>query len=144
MLEIKINRTWYFGFWVAWREWVIACEVTGWLLQAKQEWKHLYFLSIDYCKEKKRGFYLIMISEFHVSCFWSQTSTLEGNVALLLKGSGVEKGSIFVVFLKKSSDEDLNGSVSLNGSPPKGSTAEMMDNFNVLGNLKWTIEKLVC
>lgn len=47
--------------------------------------------------------------------------TLVGNVALLLKGSGVEKGSTFVVFLKKSSDEALNGSASLNGSPPKGS-----------------------
>lgn len=46
-------------------------------------------------------------------------------MALLLKGSGVEKGSIFVVFLKKSSDEALNGSVSLKGSPPNGSTAEM-------------------
>lgn len=54
----------------------------------------------------------------------SSTSTFEGNVALLLKGSGVENGSIFVVFLKKSSEEALNGSVSLNGSPPKGSAAE--------------------
>ena len=60
------------------------------------------------------------------SSLQSSTSTLEGNVALLLKGSGVEKGSIFVVFLKKSSDEALNGSVSLNGSPPKGSAAGMI------------------
>lgn len=51
-------------------------------------------------------------------------------MALLLKGSGVEKGSIFVVFLKKSSDEALNGSVSLNGSPPKGSAAKRRDNVN--------------
>lgn len=50
-------------------------------------------------------------------------------MALLLKGSGVEKGSIFVVFLKKSSDEALNGSASLNGSPPKGSAAWMLDNL---------------
>lgn len=42
-------------------------------------------------------------------------------MALLLKGSGVEKGSILVVFLKKSSEEALNGSASLKGSPPKGS-----------------------
>lgn len=53
-------------------------------------------------------------------------------MALLLKGSGVEKGSIFVVFLKKSSDEALNGSVSLNGSPPKGSAAERTDNVSHL------------
>lgn len=52
---------------------------------------------------------------------WFLKSTLDGNVALLLNGSGVEKGSIFVVFLKKSSEEALNGSTSLNGSPPKGS-----------------------
>lgn len=45
-------------------------------------------------------------------------------MALLLKGSGEEKGSIFEeVFLKKSSDVALKGSVSLNGSPPKGSAA---------------------
>lgn len=56
----------------------------------------------------------------------SVESTLEGSVALLLKGSGVEKGSIFAVFLKKSSDEALKGSVSLNGSPPKGSAAEII------------------
>lgn len=42
-------------------------------------------------------------------------------MALLLNGSGAEKGSIFVVFLKNSSEEALNGSTSLNGSPPKGS-----------------------
>lgn len=56
-------------------------------------------------------------------------STLDGNVALLLNGSGLEKGSIFVVFLKKSSDEALNGSASLNGSPPKGSATLMLDNL---------------
>ena len=44
-------------------------------------------------------------------------------MVLLLKGSGVDKGSMFVVFLKKPSDEALNGSVSLNGAPPKGSVA---------------------
>ena len=47
--------------------------------------------------------------------------TLDGSVVLLLKGSALEKGSAFVVFLKKSSDEALNGSASLNGSPPNGS-----------------------
>lgn len=52
---------------------------------------------------------------------WLLKSTLDGNVALLLNGSGAEKGSIFVVFLKNSSEEALNGSTSLNGSPPKGS-----------------------
>lgn len=51
------------------------------------------------------------------------TRTLEGKVALLLKGSGVEKGSTFVVFLKKSSDDALKGSGSLKGSPPNGSAA---------------------
>lgn len=48
-------------------------------------------------------------------------------MALLLKGSGVEKGSILVVFLKKSSDEALNGSASLKGSPPKGSATLIKD-----------------
>jgi len=46
---------------------------------------------------------------------------LDGSVALLLNGSAVEKGSALAVFLKKSSDEALNGSASLNGSPPNGS-----------------------
>lgn len=43
------------------------------------------------------------------------------SAALLLKGSGVAKGSTLVVFLKKSSEEALKGSTSLKGSPPKGS-----------------------
>lgn len=43
------------------------------------------------------------------------------SAALLLKGSAVAKGSALVVFLKKSSEEALKGSTSLNGSPPKGS-----------------------
>lgn len=47
--------------------------------------------------------------------------TFEGRVALLLKGSALLKGSGFEGFLKKSSEEVLNGSVSLKGSPPKGS-----------------------
>ena len=42
-------------------------------------------------------------------------------MVLLLNGSALEKGSAFAVFLKKSSDEALNGSASLNGSPPNGS-----------------------
>lgn len=67
----------------------------------------------------------------------STTSTLEGSVALLLKGSGVEKGSIFVVFLKKSSEEALNGSVSLNGSPPKGSAAQMIKELWVNDRVTW-------
>ena len=45
-------------------------------------------------------------------------------MALLLNGSEVENGSIFLVFLKKSSDEALKGSASLKGSPPNGSAAE--------------------
>lgn len=61
------------------------------------------------------------------------TSTLVGNVALLLKGSGLEKGSILVVFLKKSSDEALKGSASLNGSPPKGSATltQLLNNMTL-------------
>lgn len=47
--------------------------------------------------------------------------TFEGRVALLLKGSALLKGSGFEGFLKKSSEEVLNGSASLKGSPPKGS-----------------------
>lgn len=42
-------------------------------------------------------------------------------MALLLKGSALLKGSGLEGFLKKSSEEVLNGSVSLKGSPPKGS-----------------------
>lgn len=56
-------------------------------------------------------------------------------MALLLKGSGVEKGSILVVFLKKSSEEALNGSASLKGSPPKGSATLTKDNRIVLADL---------
>lgn len=56
------------------------------------------------------------------SCYlYLGPGTLDGSVALLLNGSAVEKGSALAVFLKKSSDEALNGSASLNGSPPNGS-----------------------
>lgn len=54
---------------------------------------------------------------------------MEGIVALLQKGSVVEKWSIFVVFLKKSSDEALNGSSSLNGSPSKGSEGKILEHI---------------
>lgn len=47
--------------------------------------------------------------------------TFEGKVEGFVNGSDVN-GSLFTCFLKKSSGAEVrNGSLSLNGSPPKGS-----------------------
>lgn len=62
--------------------------------------------------------------------------TLAGGVGFLLKGSEDPNTSDFVP-LKKSSDEvPLKGSLSLNGSPPKGSTGTgrgLVDGFTGMG-----------